>query len=202
MKVQTTISPSISLYFRGTAFSFVFIERCLYHFGHRLFHGQKPPFLTHLSLFLPKKRVFLPKLCQFLPKKYVFFPKKWLFIPNIRKNRVKKAVFRAKIRSENRLISSEEKPISSEVIAISSEVIRFSSEEMPFSSEFGEQRKEKKYISIYISFSIYVVERARAYVRMCACYARTRAYAHAHKHRRLPKRKTHKRKVPLWGVKR
>lgn len=174
MKVQTTISPSISLYFRGTAFSFVFIERCLYHFGHRLFHGQKPPFLTHLSLFLPKKMVFLPKLLLFLPKKYVFFPKKWLFIPNIRKNRVKKAVFRAKIRSENRLISSE----------------------------FGEQRKEKKYISIYISFSIYVVERARAYVRMCACYARTRAYAHAHKHRRRPKRKTHKRKVPLWGVKR
>lgn len=30
--------------------------------------------------------------------------------------------------------------------------MRISSEEMPFSSEFGEQRKEKKYISIYISF--------------------------------------------------
>ena len=54
--------------------------------------------------------------------------------------------------SENRLISSEEKGISSEIIVISSEEMRISSEEMPFSSEFGEQRKEKKYISIYISF--------------------------------------------------
>ena len=40
--------------------------------------------------------------------------------------------------------------------------MRISSEEMPFSSEFGEQRKEKKYISIYISFSIYVYS-VRAY---------------------------------------
>ena len=54
-------------------------------------------------------------------------------------------------------ISSEEKGISSEVIAISSEEIGFPSEEKGISSEFGEQRKEKKYISIYISFSIYVV---------------------------------------------
>ena len=50
------------------------------------------------------------------------------------------------------LISSEEKGISSEVIAISSEEIGFPSEEKGISSEFGEQRKEKKYISIYISF--------------------------------------------------
>ena len=64
----------------------------------------------------------------------------------------KKAVFRAKNRSENRFISSEEIGFSSEVIVISSEEMRISSEEMPFSSEFGEQRKEKKYISIYISF--------------------------------------------------
>ena len=49
-------------------------------------------------------------------------------------------------------ISSEEKGVSSEVIAISSKEKGISSEEMSFSSEFGEQRKEKKYISIYISF--------------------------------------------------
>lgn len=65
-------------------------------------------------------------------------------------------------------ISSEEKGISSEVIAISSEEIGFPSEEKGISSEFGEQRKEKKYISIYISFSIYVIgacARARGHVR-------------------------------------
>ena len=73
-------------------------------------------------------------------------------------------------------ISSEEKGISSEVIAISSEGMRISSEEMGFSSEFGEQRKEKKYISIYISFSIYVIGAcARARV-LCVC-----AYAQAGK---------------------
>ena len=65
-------------------------------------------------------------------------------------------------------ISSEEKGISSEVIAISSEEIGFPSEEKGISSEFGEQRKEKKYISIYISFSIYVVERTR----VCVCIVR------------------------------
>lgn len=71
----------------------------------------------------------------------------------------KKAVFRAKIRSKNRFISSEEIGISSEVIVISSEEMRISSEEMPFSSEFGEQRKEKKYISIYISFYFFSIAR-------------------------------------------
>ena len=73
-------------------------------------------------------------------------------------------------------ISSEEKGISSEVIAISSEEIGFPSEEKGISSEFGEQRKEKKYISIYISFSIYVIGAcARARV-LCVC-----AYAQAGK---------------------
>lgn len=69
-------------------------------------------------------------------------------------------------------ISSEEKGISSEVIAISSEEIRIPSEEMGFSSEFIPQRKEKKYISIYISFSIYVVERTRVCVCIVCAYAR------------------------------
>ena len=74
---------------------------------------------------------------------------------------------------KNRFISSEEKGISSEVIAISSEEIGFPSEEKGISSEFGEQRKEKKYISIYISFSIYVII-ACAHARvLCVCsYAR------------------------------
>ena len=72
-------------------------------------------------------------------------------------------------------ISSEEKGISSEVIAISSEEIGFPSEEKGISSEFGEQRKEKKYISIYISFSIYVII-ACAHARvLCVC-----AYARGH----------------------
>ena len=75
-------------------------------------------------------------------------------------------------------ISSEEKGISSEVIAISSEEIRFPSEEKGISSEFGEQRKEKKYISIYISFSIYVVERTR----VCACIVRMRIRARVYAH--------------------
>ena len=39
--------------------------------------------------------------------------------------------------------------------------MRISSEEMPFSSEFGEQRKEKKYISIYISFYYFFFSIAR-----------------------------------------
>lgn len=69
-------------------------------------------------------------------------------------------------------ISSEEKGISSEVIAISSEEIRIPSEEIGFSSEFIPQRKEKKYISIYISFSIYVVE--RTHVCVCIVRAHTR----------------------------
>ena len=60
-------------------------------------------------------------------------------------------------------ISSEEIGFSSEVIVISSEEMRISSEKMPFSSEFGEQRKEKKYISIYISFYFFSIARvARA----------------------------------------
>ena len=75
-------------------------------------------------------------------------------------------------------ISSEEKGISSEVIAISSEGMRISSEEMGISSEFGEQRKEKKYISIYISFSIYVVERTRVCVCIVCAHTRVGMYAH------------------------
>lgn len=55
--------------------------------------GKKTLFLSHLCLFLPKKRTFLPKLSLFLPKKCVFFPKKRLFIRNKRKNRVKKGCF-------------------------------------------------------------------------------------------------------------
>ena len=68
-------------------------------------------------------------------------------------------------------ISSEEKGISSEVIAIPSE-------EKGISSEFGEQRKEKKYISIYISFSIYVVERTRVCVCIVCAHTRVGMYAH------------------------
>lgn len=75
-------------------------------------------------------------------------------------------------------ISSEEKGISSEVIAISSEEIRISSEEMGFSSEFIPQRKEKKYISIYISFSIYVVKRTRVCVCIVCAHTRVGMYAH------------------------
>lgn len=135
--------------------------------------GKKTLFLSYLCLFLPKKRTFLPKLSLFLPKKCVFFPKKRLFIRNKRKNRVKKGCFWTKNALKNRFISSEEKGISSEVIAISSEEIGFPSEEKGISSEFGEQRKEKKYISIYISFSIYVII-ACAHARvLCVCsYAR------------------------------
>ena len=76
-------------------------------------------------------------------------------------------------------ISSEEKGISSEVIAISSEEIGFPSEEKGISSEFGEQRKEKKYISIYISFSIYVVERTRVCVCIVCAHTRVGTYAQA-----------------------
>ena len=137
--------------------------------------GKKTLFLSHLCLFLPKKRTFLPKLSLFLPKKCVFFPKKRLFIRNKRKNRVKKGCFWPKNALKNRLISSEEKGISSEVILISSEEMRILSEEKGISSEFGEQRKEKKYISIYISFSIYVII-ACAHARvLCVC-----AYACGH----------------------
>jgi hypothetical protein len=88
---------------------------------------------------------------------------------------VKRGCFWSKNAQNNRFISSEEKGISSEVIAISSEEIGFPSEEKGISSEFGEQRKEKKYISIYISFSIYVIGAcARARV-LCVC-----AYARGH----------------------
>lgn len=65
-----------------------------------------------------------------------------------------------------------------EVIAISSEEIRIPSEEKGISSEFGEQRKEKKYISIYISFSIYVVERTRVCVCIVCAHTRVGMYAH------------------------
>ena len=145
------------------------------HSGIAFFMGKRTLFLTHLYLFLPKKTLFLPKLSLFLPKKCVFFPKKRIFIRNKRKNRVKKGCFWPKNAQNNWFISSEEKGISSEVIAISSEEIGFPSEEKGISSEFGEQRKEKKYISIYISFSIYVIS-ACAYARVsCVC-----AYAHEH----------------------
>lgn len=76
-------------------------------------------------------------------------------------------------------ISSEEMPFSSEVIAISSEEIRIPSEEIGFSSEFIPQRKEKKYISIYISFSIYVVERTRVCVCIVCAHTRVGTYAQA-----------------------
>ena len=152
--------------------------------------GKKTLFLSHLCLFLPKKRAFLPKLSLFLPKKCVFFPKKRLFIRNKRKNRVKKGCFWPKNALKNRFISSEEKGISSEVIAISSEEIGFPSEEKGISSEFGEQRKEKKYISIYISFSIYVIGAcARARV-LCVCaYARGHVRTYVQAGKRKPAKK-------------
>lgn len=53
---------------------------------------------------------------------------------------------------------------------------------MGFSSEFIPQRKEKKYISIYISFSIYVVERTRVCVYIVCAHTRVGMYAHTHKH--------------------
>lgn len=76
---------------------------------------------------------------------------------------------------------------SSEFIAISSEGIRISSEEMPFSSEFGEQRKEKKYISIYISFYFFF---------SIARVARAREGS------KRQKKKAHKKVAFLVGVKR
>lgn len=84
-------------------------------------------------------------------------------------------------------ISSEEKGISSEVIAISSEEIRIPSEEMGFSSEFIPQRKEKKYISIYISFSIYVVERTRVCVCIVCAHTRVGTYAQARRQKKTCK---------------
>lgn len=139
------------------------------HSGIVFFMGKKTLFLTHLCLFLRKKRVFLPKLYLFLPKKCVFFPKKRLFIRNKRKNRVKKGCFWPKNAQNNRFISSEEKGIS---------------------SEFGEQRKEKKYISIYISFSIYVISAcARARV-LCVCaYARGHVRTYVQVGKRKPAKK-------------
>ena len=135
--------------------------------------GKKTLFLSHLCLFLPKKRAFLPKLSLFLPKKCVFFPKKRLFIRNKRKNKVKKGCFWPKNAQNNRFISSEVIAISSEEIGFPSEEIGFPSEEKGISSEFGEQRKEKKYISIYISYRR---------VRTCAycAYAHTRVGMYAH----------------------
>lgn len=79
-------------------------------------------------------------------------------------------------------ISSEEKGFSSEVIAISSEGMRISSEEMGFSSEFIPQIKEKKYISIYISYVDVVVERTRVCVCNVCAHTRASMYAQAHKH--------------------
>ena len=93
-------------------------------------------------------------------------------------------------------ISSEEKGISSEVIAISSEEIRIPSEEIGFSSEFIPQRKEKKYISIYISFSIYVVERTR----VCVCIVC--AYARRHIRTNTTEKRKPAKKVSLQVVKR
>ena len=153
--------------------------------------GKKTLFLSHLCLFLRKKRTFLPKLSLFLPKKR-------LFIRNKRKNRVKKGCFWPKNALKNRFISSEEKGISSEVIAISSEEIGFPSEEKGISSEFGEQRKEKKYISIYISYVDVVVERTR--VCVCNVCAHTREHVRTTQARRA-KRKPAK-KVSLQVVKR
>lgn len=160
------------------------------HSGIAFFMGEKTLFPTHLYLFLPKKRIFLPKLSLFLPKKCVFFPKKRLFIRNKRKNRVKKGCFWPKNALKNRFISSEEKGFSSEVIAISSEEIGFPYEEKGISSEFGEQRKEKKYISIYISFSIYVIGAcARARV-LCVCaYERGHVRTYVQAGKRKPAKK-------------
>lgn len=102
-------------------------------------------------------------------------------------------------------ISSEEKGISSEVIAISSEGMRISSEEMGFSSEFIPQIKEKKYISIYISYVDVVVERTRVCVCIVCAHTRASMYAQAHKHdgikEKMQKRKPAK-KVSLQAVKR
>ena len=152
--------------------------------------GKKTLFLSHLCLFLPKKRAFLPKLSLFFPKKCVFFPKKRLFIRNKRKNRVKKGCFWPKNALKNRFISSEGKGISSEVIAISSEEIGFPSEEKGISSEFGEQRKEKKYISIYISFSIYVIISCAHARVLCVCaYARGHVRTYVQAGKRKPAKK-------------
>ena len=84
-------------------------------------------------------------------------------------------------------ISSEEKGISSEVIAISSEEMRIPSEEIGFSSEFMQQRKEKKYISIYISFYFFSIARI---ARACIVRAHTRVGMYAQAHRHGGKKKT------------
>ena len=85
-------------------------------------------------------------------------------------------------------ISSEEKGISSEVIAISSEEMRIPSEEIGFSSEFMQQRKEKKYISIYISF--YFFFSIARIARACILRAHTRVGMYAQAHRHGGKKKT------------
>ena len=110
---------------------------------------------------------------------------------------MKKGCFWPKNAQNNRFISSEEKGISSEVIAISSEEIGFPSEEIGFSSEFIPQRKEKKYISIYISFSIYVVERTRVCVCIVRAHTRLGTYVQTRRKKRKPAKK-----VSLQVVKR
>ena len=62
---------------------------------------------------------------------------------------------------------------------------------MPFSSEFGEQRKEKKYISIYIYilFSIYVVERTRVCVCIVCAHTRVGTYAQTRRQKENLQRK-------------
>lgn len=53
---------------------------------------------------------------------------------------------------------------------------------MGFSSEFIPQIKEKKYISIYISYVDVVVERTRVCVCIVCAHTRASMYAQAHKH--------------------
>ena len=140
------------------------------------------------TLFLPHLCLFLPKLSLFIPKKSVFLPKKSAFLPKKRKNRVKMGHFWPKNRQKFLRISSEEKGISSEVIAISSEEMRIPSEEIGFSSEFMPQRKEKKYISIYISF--YFFFSIARIARACIVRAHTRVGMYAQAHRHSGKKKT------------
>ena len=126
--------------------------------------------------------VFLPKLSLFLPKKCAFLTKKSAFLPKKRKNMVKMGCFWPKNRQKFLRISSEVILISSEVILISSEEMCISYEEIGFSSEFMPQRKEKKYISIYISF--YFFFSIARISRACIVRAHTRVgmYAQAHRH--------------------
>ena len=97
-------------------------------------------------------------------------------------------------------ISSEEKGISSEVIAISSEEMRIPSEEIGFSSEFMPQRKEKKYISIYISF--YFFFSIARIARACIVRAHTRVGMYEQAHTGTAAKRKPAKKVPLQAVKR